>query len=284
MRKSLSIVRADIIRPLFTASFALAMALTIGCSSDDSGGGGEQSYNYCITADNSCLTGPFTASTCNGQLSNSCPNNPNQNGGSSSSNPGGGTSSSSEVGTFTDNRDNKSYKWVKINTQTWMAENLNYTTSGSKCGNGSTLSDANTATCDTYGRLYSWETANSVCPTGWHLPSDAEWNTLMKFVNPSCSDNSHCNGAGTKLKATSDLWRSNGGGTDDYGFAALPGGYGDSYDGSFGSGGKSGDWWSASEADALGAYHRGMSFALDEVGYFDSSKSNLFSVRCLKNE
>ena len=141
-------------------------------------------------------------------------------------------SSSSEAtsGTFTDSRGGgKTYKWVKIDTQIWMAENLNHNAIGSKCGNaggvGTTLvlfTDANTAACDNFGRLYTWETAialpgcngeicasrisanhQGVCPTGWHIPSEADWNKLMKFVNPSCSDNSRCEGAGTKLKAAS---------------------------------------------------------------------------------
>jgi len=74
---------------LSTATLVLATALTFSCSGGDDGGSGEQTYKYCI-ADNQCLEGPFTASTCTGQLSNSCP------GGSSSSNPVGGSSSSSD--------------------------------------------------------------------------------------------------------------------------------------------------------------------------------------------
>ncbi|MDR0516403.1 MAG: hypothetical protein LBH25_05090 [Fibromonadaceae bacterium] len=63
------------------------------------------------------------------------------------------------------------------------------------------------------------------CPSGWHLPSDAEWNVLMKFANPSCSDNATCAGAGTKLKSTSG-WNTGSGyipGTDDYDFSAAGG-------------------------------------------------------------
>jgi uncharacterized protein (TIGR02145 family) len=167
-----------------------------------------------------------------------------------------------------------------------MARNLNYNASGSKCGNGSSLSEANTSTCATYGRLYDWATAmglssdcnsiscgseigakhQGICPSGWHIPSNADWNVLMKFVNPSCSDNSYCDGAGTKLKASSG-WNSYSGvpaGTDTYGFSALPGGNGGS-DGYFGTVGNYGLWWSASEYDSDDAYRRVMSYNYEDV-------------------
>jgi len=196
---------------------------------------------------------------------------------------------------FCDPRDGKKYVYVTIDTQTWMAENLNYNTNttGSKCYNNDETN------CDTYGRLYYWETTmagsasstanpsgvQGVCPSGWHLPSAAEWNVLMKFVNPSCSDNSTCADAGTKLKATSG-WNSNrnksGNGTDNYGFSALPGGYG-SASGSFNIIGDVGTWWSASEYDASYAYFRYMDYSGE--GYWDGNNKNdiLFSVRCVKD-
>jgi len=101
----------------------------------------------------------------------------------------------------------------------------------------------------------------------------------MKFVNPSCSDNSKCAGAGTKLKATSG-W--NGNGPDTYGFSALPGGAGVS-DGSFYSAGYVGNWWSASEDNSYYAYRRSMYYASEDVRYNYYGKSFLYSVRCLKD-
>jgi uncharacterized protein (TIGR02145 family) len=169
-----------------------------------------------------------------------------------------------------------------------MAENLNYNASGSKCGNGSSLSDANTATCDAYGRLYHWSTAmnnsasssatpsgvRGVCPEGWHIPSDSEWDVLMTAVGGSST-------AGTKLKATSG-WNSNGNGTDDFGFAALPGGYGGS-GGGFIDAGNYGGWWSSTEDYAGYAYYRYMYYYYEDVRRYNINKTDLHSVRCLQD-
>jgi len=157
-----------------------------------------------------------------------------------------------------------------------MAENLKYNAKGSKCGNGNdnSLNDANTATCDTYGRVYNWSTAmNGVCPEGWHLPSDAEWTTLTNSVGGETT-------AGTKLKANSPLWNSNGKGTDDYGFSALPGGR--YYSGTFGGVGFYGDWWSATEYNGS-AYSRDMFYGGD-VHRASSDKTDLYSVRCVRDK
>jgi uncharacterized protein (TIGR02145 family)/uncharacterized repeat protein (TIGR02543 family) len=196
----------------------------------------------------------------------------------------------------------ETYESVVIGSQTWLKRNLNYNAEGSKCGNGRSLSDANTSTCDTYGRLYNWSTAmalsssctssscssqinakhRGICPSGWHIPSDADWIVLMKYVDPSCSDNSVCANAGRLLKATGG-WSYNGNGTDEFGFSALPGGGGYS-GGGFGIVGDYGFWWSATEGDSDFAYSRGMYFN-HEYAYWNNyyPKDYLFSVRCLQD-
>ncbi len=161
--------------------------------------------------------------------------------------------SSINYGVFIDWRDGKEYKTIKIGTQVWMAENLNYRTPDgtSRCyptsGNTS-LTDRDNTNCDIYGRLYNWNTAmngatsstavpngvRGVCPAGWHLPSESEYEELNKAVGREKV-------AGKKLKTTSG-WNNNGNGTDEFGFSALPGGYGYSA-GYFGNVGDSGSWW-----------------------------------------
>jgi uncharacterized protein (TIGR02145 family) len=142
----------------------------------------------------------------------------------------------------------QTYKTVKIGTQTWMAENLNYNVTGSKCYNEVQ------SNCTTYGRLYDWATAmalpsycnnsdcysslpakhRGICPSNWHLPTSEEWNKLRNYVE---NDKGCTNCAAKHLKVTSgwnnrtscDVFGDNcvtisGNGTDIYGFSALPGG------------------------------------------------------------
>jgi uncharacterized protein (TIGR02145 family) len=117
-----------------------------------------------------------------------------------------------------------------------------------------------------------------ICPIGWHIPSDAEWTTLIDdYVGWST--------AGTKLKATS-RWISSSGlpdtGTDDYGFSALPGGAGGS-SGNFGNVGDAGAWWSTTEHDASYTWSRLMLSDIEVVNKSLHDKSTLISVRCIKD-
>jgi uncharacterized protein (TIGR02145 family) len=86
------------------------------------------------------------------------------------------SSSGQETGTFTDARDGKTYKTVKIGTQTWMAENLNYETDSSCCY------DFDKNNCDKCGRLYTYNDAIKSCPIGWHIPSESEWIKLRDYL------------------------------------------------------------------------------------------------------
>jgi uncharacterized protein (TIGR02145 family) len=208
-----------------------------------------------------------------------CGGDDDDNGGGGGGGGGGGTPTVTK-GTFTDSRDGTSYSSVKIGTQTWMAENLNYNASGSKCCENSADS------CAKYGRLYNWSTAmngasssslspsgvQGVCPAGWHLPSDAEWTTLTDAVGGAST-------AGTKLKSTSG-WNNNGNGTDQYGFSALPGGNGGT-GGNFDDPGNYGYWWSTTEYDAYEARRRSIYYYRDNMVWDYNNKSGLLSVRCV---
>ena len=196
-------------------------------------------------------------------------NNPGNQGG------GGGSQFNPNInyGSLTDTRDGKTYRTVVIGSQTWMAENLNYNASGSACYNNAPDS------CAKYGRLYNWATVmngasgstlspsgvRGVCPEGWHVPSDDEWATLVKYVDPNADSGCCYNIAATKLKSKSG-WNDNINGTDDYGFSALPSGY-CGIDGDFYSAGNYGYWWSATdEGVATVARSRDMMYYFAYVG------------------
>jgi uncharacterized protein (TIGR02145 family) len=208
----------------------------------------------------------------------SCSSGGDGDGGSSSSVGGGHSSGGDSGGISSSGGGNGSGscgagETVVIGSQTWMKRNLNCNVSGSKCYNN------DEANCAKYGRLYDWETAKTACPSGWHLPSDAEWTTLTDYVEAQESCTS-C--AGKYLKSTSG-WNNDGNGADSYGFSALPGGLGRS-DGSFSTVGNHGYWWSASEYDdSLYAYYRYMVYNYEYVDYYGIDKSRLYSVRCLQD-
>jgi uncharacterized protein (TIGR02145 family) len=210
-----------------------------------------------------------------------------------------------QKGSFTDTRDKKTYKTVKIGEQTWMAENLNYDAKGSKCyGEDGVMTEGESgeekitytnkvlqANCKRLGRLYGWNTAMKVCPSGWHLPSDKEWQILVDFAGGD-------EVAGKKLMAKSAWgW---GNSTDDYGFSALPGSFGNS-DGHplcivGGSSclrltSSSGFWWSTGEDNKSNACYRTIN-DFDGEGndtidrYCDDmlpTSTALYSVRCVKD-
>jgi uncharacterized protein (TIGR02145 family) len=193
-----------------------------------------------------------------------------------------------EIGAFTDARDKKSYRTVKIGNQVWMAENLNYAVKGIRCAENTPASASSVGCEPPFGGLYNWATAKTACPAGWHLPSDAEWQTLVDFAGGEET-------AGEKLRAANacpeeaicidcdeDVERSKSiPGTDAFGFAALDGGF--SFDdGEFFYAG--GLFWSATEVDANNAYSWGMSCSSKGVGGGgDNKKTYFLSVRCIKD-
>jgi uncharacterized protein (TIGR02145 family) len=191
------------------------------------------------------------------------------------------TACDTDKGTLTDSRDGKKYKIIKIGTQTWMSENLSYE-AGGKCY------DNNPENCKKYGRLYNWETAIKVCPSGWHLPSNEEWDKLCRYADGTSGTGSPYDSkiAGKFLKAKEgwdDDEGKSGNGTDDYGFSALPGGFGYSDD-YFDDVGYYGYWWSSSESSSNYVYYRYI-YYYDEYAsyYYGGDKSCLRSVRCVRD-
>ena len=200
-----------------------------------------------------------------------------------------------ETGTVTD-IDGNTYNTVTIGTETWMAENLKAT----KYPNGTAITlvtdntawanlgdnDTDKAYCyyknestSQYGALYTYAAAKDACPSGWHLPTDAEWTTLENYI----SNDGHNGTEGTALKSTSG-WNSNGNGTDNYGFSALPGGYRNGSSGPFGNAGDGGYWWSSTESGSSTAYRRNLDYDYAYVRRLNYYKSNGLSVRCLRDQ
>jgi len=179
---------------------------------------------------------------------------------------------SQETGSFTDKRDGHEYISIQLGDQVWMGENLAF-----KTDNGCWIYEGVDGYAETYGYLYSWEVAKSVCPAGWHLPTDAEFVKLWGFLGGTETD-------GGKLKETgTDHWASpNTGATNSSGFTAL-------------SSGKSGDnenrwyfgvmtyFWTSEDFDD----ETGDSWALysgkAEFTRYGLPKGDGVSVRCLKD-
>ena len=198
------------------------------------------------------------------------------------------TKSAPVISTFKDSRDGKTYKTVKMGDKTWMAQNLNFAAEGSKChgeegevlkreADGLISKKVSNAelqeNCVKYGRLYDWNTALKVCPSGWHLPSFKEWDELGESVGGLET-------AGTKLKSTSgwiDYKGKSGNGTDDYGFSALPGGGVDKYEGEYGF------WWSSTERNQHQSSRWVMYYKEGHLGYGGGYKDELLSVRCVQD-
>jgi uncharacterized protein (TIGR02145 family)/uncharacterized repeat protein (TIGR02543 family) len=175
-----------------------------------------------------------------------------------------------------DDRDDKAYKVVAIGEQIWMAENLNY--AGEAGGELGVCYEYDDSNCEIYGRLYSWREAVKACPVGWRLPTDNDWTEMAEFIG---SEN-----IGKKLSSRTgwdktDYLDLNG--TDDFGFSALPAGYGHVADSVVFGGAKyqeHASWWTATELDADDAWYRDMRH--NDFMRYHYKKSRLLSVRCLQ--
>ncbi|SOD15627.1 major paralogous domain-containing protein [Fibrobacter sp. UWB16] len=173
-----------------------------------------------------------------------------------------------EYGELTDTRDGQVYKTVKIGDQVWMAENLNYENGNSLC-----YSD-DTTECSKSGRLYIWDDAKDVCPSGWHLPDLLEWDVLYSAVGSRKE-------TARNLKSTSG-WTENGNGVDAYGFSALPVVF---WDGSqFFTEGSYSMFWTSTEWNADNAYMQEFYMLSDSIQNGPLPKKMAVSVRCIMGD
>ena len=193
------------------------------------------------------------------------------------------------------------YQSLIIGAQEWMAENLRTTkysdgtaipnvTSNTEWANDTTGAwshYSNDSQYDTiYGKLYNWYAVETgkLCPTGWHVPTEAEWTLLTDYLAAIGHDENE----GTALKATSgwdDFGSESGNGTDAIGWLGLPGGFRDLY-GNFGGVGYSGYWWSSSQSDNTAGYAWFLRLLQSTVSVYKHDGSIMeggSSVRCLKD-
>jgi len=244
---------------------------------------------YCLSNDGDDDCEYITIATCDKSGGYYYGNDPTCGGHQQSSS----SASSSSVSSLGDCDANNYKPFVTIGSQVWMGKNLNclsINNSSSKCY------DDNQANCNKYGRLYTWSAAmgivnkyNSVlwdkgdvrikgiCPSGWHIPSSKEWETLMDFVDA------------VDLKAKNG-WNTDhdfSNGTDMFDFSALPGGYGyySEYDNvyTYDDIGDIGYWWTATQEGDDSAHFWDISYDSDWADEDYTEKYNMYSVRCVRD-
>lgn len=209
---------------------------------------------------------------------------------------------------FTDTRDSKAYTTILIGDQCWMAENLSIGTriDGNEVQTNNSIIekycyDNNNSNCDVYGGLYQWDEmmqysissgAQGICPAGWHIPTEDEWNTLNNFVsnklNWICNNNPTSN---AKALASSINWEvslfscavgNNQALNNSSGFAGMPSGF-KNYGNAFYNMTNFGWWWSSTQQNLFEAWYRNLTKDNDFFIRGYNVKHFGFSVRCLKD-
>jgi uncharacterized protein (TIGR02145 family) len=193
-----------------------------------------------------------------------------------------------DYGSLTDNEGNI-YKTIKIGTQTWMAENLRVT----KLNDGTDIpynsypyQDSTPAFKwyldnpifykNTIGGLYNWYALNTgkLCPSGWHIPTDNEWNLMTDYLGGDSI-------AGAKMKETGTKnWKNpNEGASNESGFTALPT-FGYPYGGTF----SYTLMWSSTEFNNEYAWYRSLSSYSKKVYRHFETKKVGSPIRCVRDE
>ncbi len=170
---------------------------------------------------------------------------------------------------MTDQRDGQTYSTIRINSQTWLAENLNYKNEGSY------YYENNSRNANFYGRLYTWDAAKNSCPEGWHLPSDEEWKVLEMYL-----------GMPQRIADESD-WRGSDQGTQlgtkgSIGFNVMMSGY-RNIDGNYHDLGQIATFWTSSEHSKNYAWGRGFEQARSKISRRTFGKTYGFAVRCIRD-
>jgi uncharacterized protein (TIGR02145 family) len=191
----------------------------------------------------------------------------------------GGMADDTECGDPLTDIDGNTYSTVDIGSQCWMAENLNTTRNADGGSVARWCCD-----CDTYGGMYQWSVAmngsetdgaQGICPTGWHVPSDADWFDLENYIDPSLTDPDYIGWSSTTIGYQLYLGGS-------YGFDWTTGGF------SYGGDSCSYDYdrilyWSSSDYSSTDAVSR--LFNTAESGSNRDFRGKIYGyyVRCLKD-
>jgi uncharacterized protein (TIGR02145 family) len=200
-------------------------------------------------------------------------------------------------------QEGNTYATIVIDTQEWMAENLRTTTyaNGDPIPNVTSNNEWENLTSgawvhynnnnqyeEPYGKLYNWYAVSdqrNVCPNGWHVATDGDWNTLINFLDSNAFGGDITpNLSGGKMKSSgTQYWQSpNAEATNESGFSAIPGGSRGSV-GNFNSLGYTGIWWTSTEANSLYVYYRFMKHDNGSISKFSDVKGFGHSVRCVRD-
>ncbi|MEX0811035.1 MAG: fibrobacter succinogenes major paralogous domain-containing protein [Chitinophagales bacterium] len=187
--------------------------------------------------------------------------------------------------------DGNTYLVVRIGNQCWTASNLKTlkyrdgtdipnipddnqwiaTSSGAWC-----YYDNNSSNNTPYGKLYNWDAINDsrgICPTGWHVPTDAEWSEMTSFISSVTG-----NEPGNYLKTTTG-WQNSGNGNDQYDFSAYPAG--NRFASLFEDKGELALWWTATDYDGFNARTRMIDYSSSYVFRDFENHWNGLSCRCV---
>jgi uncharacterized protein (TIGR02145 family) len=192
----------------------------------------------------------------------------------------------------------QTYNTVQIGTQCWLKENLNIGTMvpGTQNQTNNSIIEKYCynnleSNCAIYGGLYKWNEmmqyvtnagAQGICPSGWHIPTDAQWTTVTTFLGGTSVAGGKMKTTGT-IQAGTGLWNSpNTSATNESGFSAVPAGY-RSIDVTFKHLGNEEFWWSSTESSTSNAWRRWVGYNGGSVSRTSDYKSYGFSVRCIRD-
>jgi uncharacterized protein (TIGR02145 family) len=172
----------------------------------------------------------------------------------------------SEVGMIQDPRDGQVYETVRFGSRLWSTRNLDYATGRSWCY------ENDRDTCALFGRLYDWSTALHACPSGTHLPGAAEWDELERSRSTG----------GMHWRSPLTTFRfADKGGTDEYGFGALPGGC--RTRGVFFAKNRDAFFWTSSQDTSGRAWSRNLDESANGVFRWTFDQRDGLSVRCVED-